>query len=131
MVGARPRHTLMVLRCAKCQVVVSREITEMRDTTQLSVTDGQPHLPEGFFRITTPDDDVVRGNHEFILNLRDLIHTAYHPDCRRSQGCCGRDGLDGMNIVCSNGQEIGTECSDCWMPHYAHIPKDRVETYAG
>ena len=84
-------------------------------------------MPEGYFRITTADDDVVRGDGQFVLNLRDLIHTSHHPDPQRSQGCCGRDGSEGMNIVCSNGHEIGTECSDCWMPHYAHIPQDRVE----
>ena len=117
----------MNLRCAKCHTVISKEIAELLDPSRLSLADGEPHLPEGFFRITTPGDDVIRGDHEFILNLRDLVHTAHHTDARRSHGCCGRDGMDGMNIVCSNGHEIGTECSDCWMPHYAHFPQEKVE----
>jgi hypothetical protein len=32
---------------------------------------------------------------------------------------CGLDGMDGPNLVCVNGHEIGTEKSDCWMPHAA------------
>jgi hypothetical protein len=117
----------MLLRCKQCKIIISREIVELHDASRLSIADGEPHLPEGYFRITNPDDDVIRGDREFILNLGDLIHVASHPEARRSQGCCGCDGLDGLNIVCANGHEIGTRCSDCWMPHYGHFPPDRVE----
>jgi hypothetical protein len=123
----------MILRCAKCHDAISREIAELQDVSRLSIQDGSEHLPQGFYRIATAEDDVIWREGEFILNLQDLTNTARHPDYRRANGCCGCDGLDGMNIVCLNGHEIGTECSDCWMPHYAHIPQDtveRVETHA-
>ena len=120
-----------MLRCARCQVTVSRELTELRDPSLLSVADGQEHLPSGFFRVAgakDQEDHLVAGEGEFILNLRDLANTRHHSDFRRSQGCCGCDGLHGMNLVCANGHEIGTERSDCWMPHYAHFPPNMVET---
>jgi hypothetical protein len=118
--------TFMILRCAKCHVIVSQDISELKDLSLLSGEDGQEHLSRGFFRISTLVGDLVPGG-EFILNLGDLTNTKRHPDSRRSSGCCGCDGCDGMNLVCLNGHEIGTECSDCWMPHYAHIPGDNVE----
>ena len=54
-----------------------------------------------------------------LVNLRDLIGTKRHADSRRLNGCCGLDGLDGANLVCVNGHEVGTEKSDCWMAQAA------------
>jgi len=61
-----------------------------------------------------------------VLNLKDTINTKHHSDQSRLNGCCGLDGL-GMNTLCANGHEIGTERSDCWMPHYIHIPTNDVD----
>lgn len=52
-----------------------------------------------------------------MINLEDAVNTRHHPDTRRLNGCCGLDGRDGLNTVCANGHEVGTEKSDCWMPH--------------
>ncbi len=35
----------------------------------------------------------------------------------KGNGCCGQDGLDGLNTECMNGHKVGVEKSDCWMPH--------------
>ena len=118
----------MILRCRNCRAAVSGEVAELKDVSKLSEADGQDHLPKGYYRIATAEDDVIIGNGEFILNLKDLINTRRHSNKHRLNGCCGLDGADGMNIVCACGNEIGTECSDCWMPHYAHIPQSEVET---
>jgi hypothetical protein len=44
--------------------------------------------------------------------LADLVNVGYHPDYGRRHGCCGLDGMDGMNRVCSEGHEVATESSD-------------------
>jgi len=62
-----------------------------------------------------------------LVNLADLVGTKHHPDYRRRAGCCGLDGLDGPNLVCSNGHEVGTEKSDCWMPHAAVLLENVIE----
>jgi hypothetical protein len=47
------------------------------------------------------------------------VETHHHSELHRLAECCGLDGMDGPNFVCVNGHEIGTEMSDCWMPHAA------------
>ncbi|WP_131831078.1 MULTISPECIES: hypothetical protein [unclassified Frankia] len=50
-----------------------------------------------------------------ILNPNDLLGTACHADPRRRIGCCGPDGQNGPNLVCSGcGVEVATEERDCW-----------------
>jgi hypothetical protein len=38
------------------------------------------------------------------------------------------DGLDNLNTLCECGAEIGTEKSDCWMPHCILLRTRRVST---
>lgn len=54
-----------------------------------------------------------------MVNLDDLTGAGWAKDGRRYNGCCGVDGLDGLNLVCPAGHDVGTEKSDCWMPHRA------------
>lgn len=61
------------------------------------------------------------------MNLNDLINSKYHSDSSRLNGCCGNDGLDGINRVCKNNHEIGTEKSDCWMPHFISLDPKLIE----
>jgi hypothetical protein len=61
-----------------------------------------------------------------IVNIADLVSIRRHPDFRRLNGCCGLDGCDGPNLVCTNGHEIGTEKSDCWTPHAAVLLENVV-----
>ena len=49
----------------------------------------------------------------YIINLKDLMNTS----APLGNGCCGQDGMDGLNTTCIHGHKIGTENSDCWMPH--------------
>jgi len=67
----------------------------------------------------------------FVVNLADLVGTRPSPDGRRLSGCCGRDGLDGPNLVCVNGHEVGTEKSDCWMPHAAVLLESVIGFHTG
>ncbi len=91
--------------------------------------DGKDHIPPGFFKIS--DGGFFTGTSgEYLVNLRDLTNTRHHPDSRRLNGCCGLDGVDGKNLVCNNGHEVGVERSDCWMPHTAHFAPESVESVA-
>lgn len=82
----------------------------------LCIEDGKAAVPPGYFGINTPDY-WTDGGDRVLVNLSDLVGTKHHDDLHRLNGCCGRDGCDGPNVVCMNGHEIGTEKSDCWMAH--------------
>ncbi|WP_157469362.1 hypothetical protein [Gemmata sp. SH-PL17] len=81
--------------------------------------DGVDLLPEGCcWRDARPGKSCGR----FLLNLRDMVNTGYHPDGRRVSGCCGLSGIDGVNTLCANGHEVATESSDCWTgPHHVEL----------
>ena len=87
----------VVFQCPFCKAVITRPLLPLRPDQPICFEDGTAAIPEGFFGVKTPE----------------------HPDSHRLAGCCGLDGMDGPNLVCPNGHEIGTEKSDCWMPHAA------------
>jgi hypothetical protein len=115
------------VHCGHCRVALTNPLLELEDRSLLSGADGQPYLPQGHF--TFPEGESmhsVDGESMFpvgavTINLADLINTARHPNLRRLNGCCGLDGCDGLNTVCYEGHEVGTERSDCWMPHGLHF----------
>ncbi|WP_061860545.1 hypothetical protein [Priestia megaterium] len=121
----------MKLVCKSCEIEISNVLTELRDLSLLNKEIGEDHtpsdyIPQGYFLIVGEDDEVDKKG-TIIINLKDLINSKHHPDDHRLNGCCGLDGLDGMNRVCLNGHEIGTENSDCWMPHYIAINPSLVK----
>jgi len=116
----------MKLICQKCKIVISKEITELKNLSALNNNDQADYIPEGFFIIENGEHDInTKG--QIIMNLKDLINSIYHTDTNRLNGCCGYDGLDGINRVCINNHEIGTENSDCWMPHFISIDPKLVD----
>lgn len=106
----------MILYCRKCNVPVTNSLGELTNQNLLCEENGKDYIPQGFFVISDGNYFTNTESH-LIINKRDLINCANHPNPSRRNGCCGLDGTDGPNIVCSNGHEIGTEKSDCWMPH--------------
>jgi hypothetical protein len=116
----------VVLHCAICGIALTRELRALTDLALLSGQDETPLLPQGY-SYKEPEYDLEAWHPgELMVNLADLLQIRHHPDRRRHNGCCGRDGLDGMNLVCVNGHEVGTERSDCCMPHYAHFPPETI-----
>ncbi len=86
-------------------------------------------LPEGFYALS----DGEYWTHTEgcpLVNLNDVVGTQDHPDGGRHNGCCGSDGCDGPNMVCQSGHEVGTEKSDCWMPHAAVLLRTTTHTSA-
>jgi hypothetical protein len=104
-----------IVRCCACGVPLSRSVQLLRDPSELDERDGQPHLPTGRFAISGGFFTGFDG--WLMLNLADAVNTRHHPDPGRHNGCCGLDGCDGPNTLCANGHEVGTERSDCWLPH--------------
>ena len=114
------------LICQTCKIEISKQVTELENLNFLNENDGQDYIPEGFYIIDAGTADIeLKGS--IIINIKDLKNSGYHPDDRRLNGCCGYDGLDGMNRVCLNNHEIGTENSDCWMPHFVALNPDLVK----
>jgi hypothetical protein len=55
---------------------------------------------------------------QFWVNRADLTEAVRLTKKRgRLNGCCGLDGVDGPNQLCSCGAEIGTLKTDCWTAH--------------
>jgi len=114
------------LICQTCKIEISKQVTELKNLSFLNKNDGQDYIPEGFYIIDDGTTDIeLKGS--IIINIKDLKNSNYHLDDNRLNGCCGYDGLDGMNRVCLNNHEIGTENSDCWMPHFVALNQDLVK----
>jgi hypothetical protein len=110
--------TFAVFRCRACGVPLTPRLRLLLDPPAPWQRDSDPYLPQGTFTVSEGDFGPAG---EFVVHLDDLVQVGYHPEWRRHQGCCGRAGCDGMNRVCSEGHEVATECSDCWMAHGAHL----------
>ena len=107
-----------IFHCPQCDQAVTRPLEPLPAGKEICHTDGLPAVPEGYFAASV--DDYWTGSVGCTLvNLQDLVGTRYHPFASRNNGCCGRDGVSGPNLLCAAGHEIGTERSDCWMAHAA------------
>src|SRR5437867_13336817 len=107
----------ILFRCPQCQAVITRPLLPLKPDQPICLEDGKAAVPQGFFGVKTPEQWSAEGS--ILVNLSDLVGTQHHSDSHRLAGCCGLDGMDGPNLLCANGHEIGTEKSDCWMPHAA------------
>lgn len=69
----------------------------------------------------------VRDNEQqYIINVLDKRHLAYHADSKRFAGCCG-PAMDGEpNLICQCKTEIGREVTDCLGPHFIKIRAEKV-----
>ena len=107
----------VVVRCRECSVPLSVALERLVvASSSLKDGDKQPHVPRG--RLVVSDgESFTETEGQIMVHLSDAINTRHHEEARRLQGCCGLDGCNGRNTVCCNGHEVGTEKSDCWMPH--------------
>ncbi len=106
----------IVFACPKCRRAITAPLLPLPAGISICRDDGRPAIPRGYF--APSDDDYWTGSAgRLLVHLEDLVGTRPHPDLGRHNGCCGRDGCDGPNLVCDLGHEIATERSDCWMAH--------------
>lgn len=125
----------MKLFCKECSVALTRELAPLREPGLLNNQPGHDYVPPGFYVIlgapgtqspsTAREPEVARR--DITINLKDLVNTQRHHDAERLQGCCGPDGDQGNNVLCSQGHEVGVERSDCWMAHEFTFDPDRVK----
>lgn len=104
--------------CSTCGTVIANGLAPLPADIPLNQKDGEDLLLPGYFSVSSGELKPERPG-DFLVNLKDLQNTQHHHDGPGLNGCCGLDGLDGFNLLCANGHEIGTERSDCWLPHYA------------
>lgn len=117
----------MKLICKSCNLEVSKQVSELLDLNLLDRNVGHNYIPEGFYVIDDGITYPVGLKGYILINIKDLTNTNYHSDQSRLNGCCGYDGCDGLNRICLNNHEIGTEHSDCWMPHYVAFNPELVQ----
>ena len=106
----------IIFKCAICNIALTKQLSELEYKSQLQEEDGCDHIPLGFYAVED-GEYYSQAKGQYVVNLKDLINTKHHPDPKRLNGCCGLDGCDGMNTICINGHEVGTERSDCWIAH--------------
>ncbi len=120
----------MKVKCKECGLVLTKELKELNDLDQISSIDKENYLPRGFYiKISESNDDTWLEKKGVIVNLYDIVNLQNHSDPSRLNGCCGLDGSDGMNKVCLNGHEVGTEKSDCWMPRAMIFDLEKIKIH--
>jgi hypothetical protein len=102
--------------CARCASRLSAEVRELQSEAGLSRTPETDYLPAGFAFMERGVVWPARRGY-WCINANDAIGMQVTEDIRRTNGCCGLDGGDGPNLLCSAcGHEVATANSDCWMP---------------
>lgn len=113
--------------CKACGNEITNNLFELIDLSLLNSEDRQDYLPQGSFMINQ-GDYATQNKGWILINKNDLIHCKNHPDSYRTVGCCGMDGMQGMNKICMCSNEVATERSDCWMAHYTSLNPERVKS---
>jgi hypothetical protein len=111
---------IIKIYCKKCNAKLTDELQEM-DSSLLRSVDNSPIIDKNKFAIQH-NDEFLKG----IIVAIDNYYLMNHKDKNRFSGCCGSSGSDGMNKTCSNGHEVATEFSDCYLPHGITFNFDRV-----
>lgn len=116
---------MTTFHCKACGLVLAEGLTECHED-RLCFEDGSPMLPSKTFCISKgkfPPELVG----DYLINVEELLNTRLFDEMGgRLNGCCGLDGLDGINHVCQNGHEVATVRDDCWMPSHVILSSKMV-----
>lgn len=122
----------MFFMCAECKTPITKSVAFTSDEPpKVEEEDGWvDYPPRGLFAVGDPlgwRPELYPGMPGYyVFNISDVINTTREGG--RTIGCCGSDGMNGLNILCVNGHELGVEFSDCWQVyHYIHVPPEKVE----
>lgn len=119
-------------RCSGCATPITGAVREAPlpdidfapSPCDLGRPDCPPRIAPGTFAVAEPDERELGG---LVLARIDVIGTRYIRSPRRMSGCCGPSGIDGPNLLCGGCEaEVGTESSDCWLPHQVVLKSDAV-----
>ncbi len=107
--------------CKKCNLKLTDELYEVHKSA-LRFDDGTDMIEKNKYSVITNECNKQK---ELVIAVDDY-YFKNHEDSRRFTGCCGSSGMDGMNKVCTNGHEVATEFSDCYMSHYISVNMENV-----
>lgn len=109
-------------------MLLSNELIPLPSEIEPVYEDKIDVLPQGYYY--TSDERPIEDSVGWIYtHLKDIINAKYIIET--AGGCCGKDGLDGPNLMCENGHAFGTEVSDCWTPHFVKVEPENVTLMEG
>ena len=115
----------VIFRCLKCKVALSIPLVEDKELAQPRV---EPNfIAQGCYVVLKHGVFIPGATGHFAIHLDDARNTERHPDIERLYGCCGPEGIHGLNTICVSGHEIGTEKSDCYTDRGLAFDPDSVE----
>lgn len=106
----------MIIKCKQCGVELTEELNLLEDESLINGTEGVALIPPGFY-ILSEGTYYTGSEGQIIINRENLLNAVPHFDNSRTNGCCGMDGMDGLNTICINLHEVATDYSDCWIAH--------------
>lgn len=100
----RTLDAMTSFHCKTCGLLLADGLSECREDA-LCLEDGMPMLPPKTFCVSEgKHPPEVAG--DYLINVDELVNARLYVESRgRLNGCCGLDGLDGINHVCQNGHE--------------------------
>ena len=105
--------------CKVCGTSLTGDLVQLSDESLLHEKDGEPLLQPGTYFIETTGHPPAEAG-DYLVSVEALINTKQYLEAGgRLNGCCGLDGLDGINELCINGHEVATVRTDCWLPSHA------------
>lgn len=116
----------MIIKCKTCGLPLTPSLKKLQAKELLNEEDNRNFIPRGYF-VFSDGEFFTNSEGKIIINKEDLINSKDHSDSSRLYGCCGLDGMNGMNKTCNNNHEIGTEKSDCWMPHCVIFENEHIK----
>ena len=103
-----------IFTCGHCERWLTRPVRELGRLPDRVLGDYPAPSPPTVEQGTWALDPALDGGTP-VLHPADLLEPVPHPDSMRLVGCCGRDGLDGPNVICPQCQfEVATVRDDCW-----------------
>ena len=129
------RQLTHILHCAACDAAVSEPVRIELEDELPPVERNRPAFSRGEGWLTnkpvpqssrSTDSRILYANF-VLISLESLLENVIDSPTNQLMGCCGRDGSGGPNRICSCGEHVGTEFSDCWMPWF--FEPDPAATY--
>ncbi|MFU8828176.1 MAG: hypothetical protein ACNA8P_01970 [Phycisphaerales bacterium] len=122
------QKTVTIL-CAACSRQLCVALRWINDDDEVCHEDGREMLPPSTIGRASyepiADLEWHAMNDTDLLVQRSSLRNVLETGTR--SGCCGPDGGDGPNLSCNCGAIIGTEVSDCWMPHFVTLLQSAIE----
>jgi hypothetical protein len=111
----------ITVHCRTCNQALTVPLALLANLKLIDINHGKDLVPQHYYITLRQMYEAFQNKaadkqvEEIEVNLKDIIGTKLGGIIN---GCCGVDGMDGINTFCLAGHPVGTENSDCWMPHH-------------